>query len=80
MVIAHLAGSELVGAFRLPMILAHDRPPLAPYDQDLWATRLHYERANEEESVERRASSGCAASTPATIWRIDVSWRAFVWP
>jgi hypothetical protein len=52
-VIAHLADAELVGAFRLRLILAHDRPPLAPYDQDLWARRLHYERVSPRESLER---------------------------
>ena len=51
--LAHLSDSELVGAFRLRMILAHDRPPLTPYDQDSWAGRLHYERASPEESLER---------------------------
>jgi hypothetical protein len=42
-----------VGAFRLRLILAQDRPPLTPYDQDRWAGRLHYERATPEESLER---------------------------
>jgi hypothetical protein len=53
MVIAHLADSELVGSFRFRMVLAHDRPPLQPYDQDLWAGRLSYERADIEEALER---------------------------
>ena len=52
-VLAHLSDSELVGAFRLRMVLAHDRPALTPYDQDRWATRLHYERVTPQESVER---------------------------
>lgn len=50
---AHLADSELVGAFRLRMILAHDRPALMPYDQDLWAARLHYDRTPAGASLER---------------------------
>jgi hypothetical protein len=41
-VIQHLADSDLVGGFRLRMVLAHDRPPLTGYDQDLWARRLGY--------------------------------------
>ena len=53
MVIQHLADSELVGAFRLRMILAQDRPPIAPYDQDRWAERLHYEDADTAEALER---------------------------
>ena len=53
MMIAHLADSELVGAFRLRMTLSHDRPALAPYDQDSWASHLRYENAILEESLER---------------------------
>ncbi len=52
-VFAHLADTELVAGFRLRMILAHDRPVLTAYDQDLWAARLHYDRASPEESLER---------------------------
>lgn len=53
MVFAHLADSELVTSFRLRMILAHDRPALTPYDQDLWASGLHYDRVSPAENVER---------------------------
>lgn len=53
MVVAHLADSELVGSFRFRMVLSHDRPALQPYDQDLWAGRLKYERADIEEALER---------------------------
>jgi len=52
-VIAHLADSELVWAFRLRMILAHDRPKITGYDQDLWAERLGYSDADPEESLAR---------------------------
>ncbi|HEX7186454.1 MAG TPA: DinB family protein [Thermoanaerobaculia bacterium] len=40
-VVQHLSDSDLVGAFRFRMILAHDRPALAGYDQDLWVERVH---------------------------------------
>jgi hypothetical protein len=52
-IFAHLADTELVSSFRLRMILAHDRPELAAYDQDLWASRLHYDRTTAEENLER---------------------------
>ena len=52
-VYAHLADAELVTGFRLRLILAQERPPLTPYDQDLWSTRLHYDRATPEESLAR---------------------------
>lgn len=50
-VIQHLADSELVGAYRFRMILAHDRPQLTSYDQDLWADRLQYREADHEEAL-----------------------------
>lgn len=52
-IFAHLADTELVSSFRLRMILAHDRPDLTAYDQDLWASRLHYDRTTAEENLER---------------------------
>jgi len=36
-VVQHLADSELVGGFRFRMVLAHDRPSVPGFDQDLWA-------------------------------------------
>jgi uncharacterized damage-inducible protein DinB len=42
-VVQHLADAELVGSFRFRMVLTHDAPELPGYDQDRWATRLHYE-------------------------------------
>jgi Protein of unknown function (DUF664). len=51
-VLQHLADSELVGAYRFRMILAHDRPDIQAYDQDLWAERLHYDLADPAESLE----------------------------
>ncbi len=50
-VIQHLADSELVVGFRIRMVLAHERPALAAYDQEVWAARLHYEQADVEEAL-----------------------------
>jgi hypothetical protein len=78
MVVAHLADSELVGAFRLRMILSHDRPVLAPYDQDLWASRLRYQQADPEDSLERftvlrRANLlFWAGASPAELARVGI--------
>jgi hypothetical protein len=52
-VVQHLADSDLVGGFRLRMVLAHDRPPLTGYDQDLWASRLHYRDADVHDAFEQ---------------------------
>jgi uncharacterized damage-inducible protein DinB len=38
----HLADSELVWGWRMRLVLAHERPAITGYDQDLWAARLDY--------------------------------------
>ena len=55
-VVQHLADSELVGGFRLRMVLAQDRPPLAGYDQDLWASRLRYRDVDVRDAFEQFAA------------------------
>ncbi|MBP7570398.1 MAG: DinB family protein [Acidobacteria bacterium] len=51
----HLADSDLVFGWRIRLILAHDRPVITGYDQDLWAGRLHYSEGNPAEALERFA-------------------------
>lgn len=51
-VLQHLADSELVCGYRLRMVLAHDRPELTGYDQDLWAERLRYDQADADQSLQ----------------------------
>jgi len=51
-VLQHLADSELVWGYRLRMVLAHDRPAITGYDQDLWATRLRYEDADPRQAIQ----------------------------
>jgi hypothetical protein len=55
-VVQHLADSELVGGFRLRMVLAHDRPPLVGYDQDLWADHLRYRDVEVGDAFEQFAA------------------------
>jgi len=38
----HILDAEMVYSGRYRFILAHDRPPLPGYDQDLWVDRLHH--------------------------------------
>jgi hypothetical protein len=52
-VVQHLADSELVGGFRLRLVLAQDRPPLTGYDQDLWADRLRYHEVDVHDALEQ---------------------------
>lgn len=50
-VLRHLADSDLVWGWRVRLILAQDRPTITGYDQDLWASRLHYDEADPAESL-----------------------------
>lgn len=52
-VLAHLADSELVWAFRLRMVLGQERPSLAGYDQDAWADRFAYSDVEPQVSIDR---------------------------
>jgi len=65
-VIQHLADSELVGGFRLRMVLAHDRPPLTGYDQDLWASRLRYRDVEVGDAFEQ---FGALRRANVRIWQ-----------
>jgi len=49
----HLADSDLVVGFRIRMILAHDRPEIRAYDQDLWANRLGYREARLDDVLDQ---------------------------
>ena len=41
-ILSHLADAELVTAYRVRRMLAEDRPPIAAYDENEYAARLHY--------------------------------------
>ena len=75
-VVQHLADSELIGAFRFRMILAHDAPELPGYDQDLWANRLGYENGDVATALDDFATLRSAnlrllrRATPADLARV----------
>jgi hypothetical protein len=77
-VLQHLADSDLVWGWRVRLILAQDRPPLTGYDQDLWASRLHYDESDPFESLEtftilRRANLWLVErASPADLKRVGV--------
>jgi hypothetical protein len=77
-VVQHLADSELVGGFRLRMVMSHDRPPLTGYDQDLWAKRLRYTEVDVRDALEqftvlRRANLRIWQTlSPADLTRVGV--------
>jgi hypothetical protein len=51
-IVAHLADSEMVGAFRFRQIIAEENPVLTAYDQEAWARNLNYGRRKTSEAME----------------------------
>jgi hypothetical protein len=52
-IIAHLADGEIVGGFRLRLILGAPGTPIVAYDQDAWVTSGHYDRRDPWKSTEQ---------------------------
>ena len=52
-IVAHLADTEIVGGFRMRLILGAPGTPIAAFDQDSWVTSGHYEKRDPRKSVEQ---------------------------
>lgn len=51
-IVTHLADAEIVGGFRMRMILGAPGTPIAAFDQDTWVTTGHYDRRDARKSLE----------------------------
>jgi len=52
-ILAHLADAEIVGGFRMRLILGAPGTPVAAFDQDSWVTSGHYGKRDPRKSVEQ---------------------------
>jgi hypothetical protein len=52
-ILAHLADAEIVGGFRMRLILGAPGTPIAAFDQDAWVTSGHYEKRDPRQSLEQ---------------------------
>ena len=52
-ILAHLADAEIVGGFRMRLILGAPGTPVAAFDQDFWLTSGHYAKRDPRKSVEQ---------------------------
>ena len=52
-ILAHLADAEIVGGFRMRLILGAPGTPIAAFDQDAWVISGHYEKRDPRKSVEQ---------------------------
>jgi hypothetical protein len=51
-ILAHLADTEIVGSWRMRLIVGASGTTLQPYDQDLWASAFQYEKRDPRHSLE----------------------------
>jgi hypothetical protein len=51
-ILAHLSETEIVGGFRMRMILGAPGTPIAAFDQDSWVKSGHYEKRDPRKSLE----------------------------
>ena len=52
-IVAHLADAEIVGGFRMRLILGAPGTPIAAFDQDSWLASGHYDKRDPRKSVEQ---------------------------
>ncbi|MFZ0086127.1 MAG: DinB family protein [Candidatus Acidiferrales bacterium] len=51
-IVTHLADTEIVGGFRMRMILGAPGTPIAAFDQDSWVLAGHYDKRDVRKSLE----------------------------
>jgi uncharacterized damage-inducible protein DinB len=73
-ILAHLADSELVGGWRIRLILGQNGVPLQPFDQDVWAKTFSYQRRDPKTSLEtfrvlRQNNLALLRSIPKNLWQ-----------
>lgn len=52
-ILAHMADAELVGGFRMRLILGAPGTPIMPFDQDSWVISGHYAKRDPRKSLEQ---------------------------
>lgn len=72
-ILAHLADTELVGSWRMRLILGQNGTPIQAFDQDVWATTLNYRRRDPKTSLAtftllRQNNLALLKSIPKPLW------------
>jgi hypothetical protein len=52
-ILAHIADTELVGGWRMRLILGAPGTPIAAFDQDVWVAALHYDKRDVRKSLDQ---------------------------
>lgn len=72
-ILAHLAETELVGGYRMRMILSKNGTPIQAFDQDVWARNSNYARQDPRRSLQmfrtlRESNLSLLKSLPRKKW------------
>ncbi len=72
-IVAHLADTELVGSWRMRLILGSNGAPIAAFDQDAWAGTFGYQKRDVKRSLEtfrllRENNVRLLKSVPKQLW------------
>ena len=72
-ILAHLADAELVGGWRMRLILGSNGVSIQPFDQDVWAETLGYAKRDPKLSLEtfralREANLAMLKALPKNLW------------
>ena len=75
-IVAHLADDELVGAYRIRLILSAPGTPIEAFNQDVWARTGRYSSTDLAESLQlfrvlRHANLGLLRSLSPTEWEMS---------
>ena len=52
-ILAHLADTEIVGSFRMRLILGAPGTPIVAFDQDAWVTSGHYAKRDPHQALQQ---------------------------
>jgi len=72
-ILAHLADAEVVGSWRMRLILGNSGQPIQAYDQEVWADTFKYVDRDPKESLKvfrvlRQSNLSLLNHIPAQLW------------
>ncbi len=72
-ILAHLADAEVVGSWRMRIILSQNGAPIHAFDQDTWAAIFNYQKADAKQSLEtfrvlRENNLAMLKKLPKQLW------------
>ena len=72
-ILAHLADAEVVGSWRMRIIVSQNGAPIHAFDQDSWASTFQYKKADPKRSLEtfrvlRENNLAMLKKLPKELW------------